>query len=82
MSQYQVTTVVDCLNENCPMPLVKTRQAIMKAADGDIIEVRGTHKRSFEEIPMALNAMKMQIIEKEELDREWRIVFRVSGGEA
>jgi tRNA 2-thiouridine synthesizing protein A len=73
-----VKTVVDCTSENCPMPLVKTRAAIMNAKTGDIIEVKGTHPQSYEEIPMALDAMGIKVLEKNHEDKTWYITFVVS----
>jgi len=61
--ETKVSRVVDCVGENCPMPLVKTREAIMKAKKGDVIKVIGTHPQSFEEIPMALKALGVKILE-------------------
>ncbi len=69
--------LVDCINQNCPMPLVNTRAAIMKSKKGDIIKVIGTHPQSFEEIPMALDAMGKKIIEKRQEGNKWYIVFEV-----
>ena len=70
--------VVDCLNDNCPMPLVKTREAIMKAKQGDVIKVVGTHGQSFEEVPLALEAMGKKILERsKDSEEKWYIVFVV-----
>ncbi|MCK5568547.1 MAG: sulfurtransferase TusA family protein, partial [Spirochaetes bacterium] len=38
-----VSRTVDCISENCPMPLIKTRAAILDAEKGDVIKVIGTH---------------------------------------
>ena len=73
-----VKTVIDCISENCPMPLVKTRAAIMNAKKGDVIMVKGTHPQSYEEIPMALDAMGINVIEKGYEDDTWHITFMVS----
>ncbi len=75
---YDVTNVVDCISENCPMPLVKTRAAIMEAKEGDIIKVIGTHPQSFEEIPMALDALGIKILERGHENKTWYITFVVS----
>jgi TusA-related sulfurtransferase len=71
-------TTIDCHNENCPMPLVKTRQAILKAKKGDLITVVGDHPQSYDEIPMALEVMEMEIKERSLENGEWRITFAVS----
>ena len=62
--EIKVSKVVDCVGENCPMPLVKTREVIMKGKKGDMIKVIGTHPQSFEEIPMALEVLDIKILEK------------------
>ena len=71
-----IDNIVDCSGDNCPIPLIKTREAIMNAKKGDIIKVTGTHQPSFEEIPMALEAMNIEIIEKQPGDK-WHIIFEV-----
>jgi tRNA 2-thiouridine synthesizing protein A len=76
--QHTIDSEVDCVDENCPMPLVKTREAIMHAKKGDIIRVKGTHPQSFEEIPMALDAMGLEILDKERGEGVWNITFVVS----
>jgi tRNA 2-thiouridine synthesizing protein A len=76
--QRETKIEVDCISENCPMPLVKTREAIMHAEKGDVIRVKGTHPQSFEEIPMALDVMGIKILEKTKDDELWTITFVVS----
>lgn len=68
---------VDCVGETCPVPLVETRKALRKAEDGDIVEVRGTHPSSRKEIPMAVKAMGLELIEAiDEEDGVWTIRIR------
>ena len=68
---------VNCVGETCPIPLVETRKAIRKAKEGDIIEVIGTHPSSKKEIPMAVKAMELELLEMDE-DAEgvWKIRIR------
>ena len=68
---------VNCAGETCPVPLVETRKAIRKAGKGDLIEVTGTHPASKKEIPMALKAMGLELLEVTEDDGVWKILFRV-----
>ena len=68
---------VDCAGETCPVPLVETRKAIRKAEKGDLIEVTGTHPASRKEIPMALKAMGLELLEETEEGEVWTIRFRV-----
>jgi len=64
---------VDCVGQNCPVPLVETRKALRKAAPGDVIEVTGTHPSSKKEIPMAAKAMGPEVIDITEDGDRWTI---------
>ena len=68
--------VVDCTGETCPIPLVETRKALRKAKEGDIVEVIGTHPSSKKEIPMAVKALGMELLDIQEKDGVWRIKIR------
>ena len=68
---------VDCIGETCPVPLVETRKALRKAEKGDIVEVIGTHPSSKKEIPMAVKAMGLELLEiEEEKEGVWKIRIR------
>ena len=67
---------VDCTGETCPVPLVETRKALRKAAPGDIVEVIGTHPASKKEIPMAVKALGLELVEQTEEGVTWRIRIR------
>lgn len=67
---------VDCTGETCPVPLVETRKALRKAKEGDIVEVIGTHPSSKKEIPMAVKALGLELLDIQEKDGVWRIRIR------
>ncbi|MBL7165486.1 MAG: sulfurtransferase TusA family protein [Dehalococcoidales bacterium] len=67
---------VDCIGETCPVPLVETRKALRKAAPGDIVEVVGNHPSSKKEIPMAVKALGLELLEVKEEGQNWRIRIR------
>ncbi len=67
---------IDCVGETCPVPLVETRKALRKAEEGDIIEVIGTHPASKKEIPMAVKALGLELIDTQEEGGVWRIRIR------
>jgi len=67
---------VDCTGETCPVPLVETRKALRKAKEGDIVEVIGTHPASKKEIPMAVKALGMELIDVQEEGGMWKIRIR------
>jgi len=64
---------VDCTHETCPVPLVETRKALRKAQPGDVVEVIGTHPPSKKEIPMAVEALGLELLDVTEEDGAWRI---------
>ena len=65
---------VDCIGETCPVPLVETRKALRQAKEGDIVEVTGTHPSSKKEIPLAVKALGLELLEvKDEEDGAWKI---------
>jgi tRNA 2-thiouridine synthesizing protein A len=64
---------VNCIKQNCPIPLIETRKAVNAAKKGDIIEITGTHPASKKEIPMAVEAMKLKLLSVEEKDGVWKI---------
>jgi len=67
---------VDCTGETCPVPLVETRKALRKAKEGDVVEVIGTHPSSKKEIPMAVKALGLELIDIQEKDGVWKIKIR------
>ncbi|MEA2070628.1 MAG: sulfurtransferase TusA family protein [Asgard group archaeon] len=68
---------VDCMGLNCPMPLVNTRKAIRKADPGDIIEIVGDHEASKEEIPMAVEALGLELLGVTEKENVWTIKIKI-----
>jgi len=67
---------IDCTGETCPVPLVETRKALRKANPGDIVEVRGDHPASKKEIPMAVEALGLELIDVQEEGKVWKIRIR------
>jgi len=70
------TICIDVCGETCPVPLVETRKALRKARPGDIVEVTGTHPASRKEIPMAVEALGLELLGVEEQDGKWTIRIR------
>ena len=67
---------VDVRGETCPVPLVETRKAIRKASPGELIEVVGTHPASKKEIPIAVKALGLELIEVKDEADGWKITIR------
>jgi TusA-related sulfurtransferase len=67
---------VDVTGETCPVPLVELRKALKKVESGDTVEVVGTHPASKKEIPMAVEALGLELLDVEEKEGVWRIKIR------
>ena len=67
---------IDVKGETCPIPLVEARKAMRTASAGDIVEITGTHPASKKEIPMAVEALGMELISVEENDGIWKIKIK------
>ncbi len=67
---------IDVKGETCPIPLVEARKALRTASPGDIVEISGTHPASKKEIPMAVEALGMELISVEENDGIWKIKIK------
>lgn len=49
-SEYTVTETLDVKGQSCPMPIVKTKQAIDDLEAGDVLEVVATDSGSMSDI--------------------------------
>ncbi|MBN2029183.1 sulfurtransferase TusA family protein [bacterium] len=76
LQTIQSDIVVDVVGETCPVPLVEMRKAVMKAKKGDIIEVKGTHPASKQEIPMAVDSLGLELLGIREEDQVWHIFIQ------
>ncbi len=72
MAEYKV----DVRGETCPVPLVEARKALRKASAGDVVEVVGSHPVSKKEIPMAVDALNLELLSVEGSDTDWIIRIR------
>lgn len=64
---------LDVRGKTCPVPLVEVRKALRQATPGDIVEVVGTHPSSKKEIPLAIKALKLELLSVEEEGGTWKI---------
>ncbi len=67
---------IDVRGQTCPVPLVEMRKALKKAQPGDIIQVVGTHPASKVEIPMAVDALGLSLIDISEEGNVWTIMIQ------
>ena len=67
---------IDVSGETCPVPLVEFRKAIRRAQPGDVLEIVGTHPASQREIPMAAEALDVEVLSVEGSPTDWTIRIR------
>ncbi len=67
---------VDVRGETCPVPLVEVRKAVRHAAPGDVVQVVGTDPASKKEIPMAVDALELELLSVGGTDTDWTIRIR------
>lgn len=67
---------IDVKGQTCPVPLVEFRKALKNAKEGDVVEVTGTHPASKKEIPMAVEALGLELVDVSEEDGIWKIKIR------
>ncbi len=67
---------IDVSGETCPVPLVETRKALLRASPGDVVEVTGTHPVSKKEIPMAVEMLGFELLDITEEAGKWKIRIR------
>ncbi|MFX0171772.1 MAG: sulfurtransferase TusA family protein [Candidatus Hodarchaeota archaeon] len=71
---------VDITGLKCPIPLIRTRRAVLNAEKGQIIEFIGTPEEeiSRKEILIALESLKQKLLENLDVNEEnkWRILIQ------
>ncbi len=67
---------IDVRGETCPIPLVELRKAVRHASPGDTIVILGTHPASQKEIPMAAEALELELLSVEGPPTGWTIRVR------
>jgi tRNA 2-thiouridine synthesizing protein A len=74
----EVAKTLDASGLACPMPVVRTRQAIDELASGEILEVISTDRGSLQDIPAWAGSTGNRIVEKN--DGGDRFTFLIEKG--
>ena len=72
----QITTQVDARGLSCPMPIVKTAQAIKTIAAGDLIEVLATDAGSVKDFAAWSRTTGNDLVEQSSDGGVYRFVLR------
>ena len=67
---------LDARGLNCPLPLLKTRQALRTLQAGALLEVTATDAGSARDIPEYLRQSSHELVRREQDEREVRFLIR------
>lgn len=73
---YRVDQVLDCRRLSCPMPVLKTKNAIGKMGIGEILEVISTDPGSVKDIPAWTSRMGQELLEMSHEDSCYRFFIK------
>jgi len=68
---------IDIRGEICPMTFVKTKLAIEKLKEGEVLEIILDHLPALENVPRSLKDEGHEILDVKKIsDKDWRIIVR------
>jgi tRNA 2-thiouridine synthesizing protein A len=76
MSLLEITVHVDARGLSCPMPIVKTAQAIKTLPSGDLVEVLATDAGSVKDFAAWSRTTGHRLVEQSADDGVYRFVIR------
>lgn len=71
-------TEIDLKGLNCPMPILKTKQALMRAKSGDILRIFTTDPHSEIDFKAYLLRTKHELLEFSEVDEVFTFLIQKS----
>ena len=72
----QIAQTLDLKGLSCPLPIVKTAQAIRDLAPGDLIEALATDPGSVADFEAWCTTTRNELVERSETDGVFRFVIR------
>lgn len=76
-TEFEITETLDVKGLGCPMPVVKTRQAIDDLAAGEVLEVLATDSGSVSDLAGWANATDgVELLAQDEDDADGERVFK------
>ncbi|WP_265108598.1 sulfurtransferase TusA family protein [Halosolutus halophilus] len=76
-TEHRVTETLDVKGLNCPMPVVKAKQAVDGLESGDVLEIVATDPGSVSDIEGWANATgSVKLLEQDETDEDGETVYR------
>lgn len=79
MVTQSIDVVLDVTDLRCPMPLLKTKQALSSMEPGQTIQVISTDAGSQRDIPAFINLTSHSLLEREQIQEKF--IFLIKKGE-
>jgi len=79
MVSQSIDVVLDVTDLRCPMPLLKTKQALSSMEPGQTIQVISTDAGSLRDIPAFIDLTSHSLLEREQVQE--KIYFLIKKGE-
>jgi tRNA 2-thiouridine synthesizing protein A len=76
MPLIEIATTIDARNLSCPMPIVKTAQAIKTLAPGTMVEVLATDPGSTKDFPAWCRSTGNELVDQSSDGTVYRFVIR------
>jgi len=76
MSVLEITQTIDARGLSCPMPIVKTAQAVKPLPSGAVVELLATDAGSIKDVAAWCRATGNELIEQTSDDAVYRFVLR------
>ena len=67
--------ILDCLGEACPIPLVKSENAMKELASGDVLIVQIDHRCAMKNVPEWARKEGHNVEIEEVDDGEWEVII-------
>jgi TusA-related sulfurtransferase len=75
-TEHEIAETLDVKGLSCPMPVVKTKQAIDKLGDGEVLRVLATDKGSMSDIEgWADSTASVELLSQQEIDDGGETVY-------
>ena len=76
MSDLQIDQILDARGLNCPLPLLKAKQALHKLSAGDVLKVVATDAGSVRDFKAYTDQSDHQLLESFSVDDEYIYIIR------
>ena len=76
LNQTQADVEVDASGLNCPMPVLKTKKAIVKMQPGQVLHLIATDSGSIDDIPPLLVHLNCELLESNTTDGKFHFYIR------